>query len=194
MARPVSFDRNEVLGQATALFLERGYCETSIAQLVKATHLQPGSLYAAFQSKEGLFLAALDYYAQQKLKRVRDAFAQAADPLQGAERFLQIAASDCGVEDTTCGCLLVNTVLEAARHNPRVRERVQSHLGEVRQVVVAALTEAQRQGLLAADKSPDTLATFLMTTVWGLRVFGGSGGGEQAAQEVVAYAVQVVRS
>lgn len=124
MARPVSFDRNEVLGQATALFLERGYCETSIAQLVKATHLQPGSLYAAFQSKEGLFLAALDHYAQLKLKRVRDAFSKAPDPLQGAENFLQMAAGDCGRTDSQCGCLMVNTVLEAARHNPNVQQRV----------------------------------------------------------------------
>ena len=63
MARPVSFDREQVLERATAVFWERGFCETSMSQLVDATRLQPGSLYAAFRSKEGLFLEALDHYA-----------------------------------------------------------------------------------------------------------------------------------
>ena len=44
-------------------FWEHGYAATSITQLVDATHLQPGSLYAAFDSKQGLFLAVLDHYA-----------------------------------------------------------------------------------------------------------------------------------
>ena len=63
MARPVSFDREEVLAQATAVFWAHGYGDTSISRLVEATHLQPGSLYAAFES--GRLFSPPDHYAGQ---------------------------------------------------------------------------------------------------------------------------------
>ena len=44
---------------ASSLFLERGYEATSIDELVAATRLHRGSLYKAFGSKRGIFLAAL---------------------------------------------------------------------------------------------------------------------------------------
>jgi len=84
----VSFDREEVLAQATAVFWAHGYGDTSISRLVEATHLQPGSLYAAFESKEGLFLATLDHYAGQTLAHLHATLAAAPDPLQGVRRFV----------------------------------------------------------------------------------------------------------
>ena len=65
MARPAQYDRDKILDKAMQTFWEHGYHATSISDLVEATRLQPGSLYAAFESKRGLFLAALDHYAGQ---------------------------------------------------------------------------------------------------------------------------------
>ena len=59
MGRPPTFDRAEVVGTAAATFLETGYEGTSIDDLVRSTGLHRGSLYQAFGSKRGLFLAAL---------------------------------------------------------------------------------------------------------------------------------------
>ena len=52
MGRKRSFDDDEVL-------LKHGYEGTSIDALVKATGLLRGSLYGAFGSKRGMFVAAL---------------------------------------------------------------------------------------------------------------------------------------
>jgi len=192
MARPASFDREQVLGRATETFWENGYCATSISQLVEATQLQPGSLYAAFDSKRGLFLAALDHYAQQSLKRLRGVLAEAADPLAGIRRFFdQLVARD-GEGRTGRGCLLVNTVLELGRHDVEVQARVKSHLAEIEGVFQGALEEAQTQGRLAPDESPDVLARFLMTTIWGLRVLGGIETDAQQARLVVDQALSVL--
>lgn len=192
MARPASFDREEVLGRATATFWDHGYCGTSISQLVEATQLQPGSLYAAFDSKQGLFLAALDHYAKQSLGRLRGVLAEAADPLAGIRSVFEQLASDGASGKGTRGCLLVNTVLELGRHNPEVQARVKAHLDEIEGVFQAALEEAQRQGLLAPAKSPQSLARFLMTTIWGLRVLSGTGTDLHSAQQVVHQALSVL--
>ncbi|KJY64587.1 TetR/AcrR family transcriptional regulator [Bifidobacterium polysaccharolyticum] len=59
MGRKRSFDDDEVLARAREIFLEHGYEGTSIDALVKATGLLRGSLYGAFGSKRGMFVAAL---------------------------------------------------------------------------------------------------------------------------------------
>lgn len=59
MGRKRSFDDDEVLARACKVFLEHGYEGTSIDALVEATGLLRGSLYGAFGSKRGIFVAAL---------------------------------------------------------------------------------------------------------------------------------------
>ena len=54
MGRPALYERDDVLEKAMHAFWDNGYNSTSMAQLVEATSLQPGSLYAAFKSKEEL--------------------------------------------------------------------------------------------------------------------------------------------
>ena len=73
MAGVKQFDRIDVLDRAMALFWRRGYEATSIQDLVDATGINRGSLYASFTSKKGLFLAVLDHYAEKLGKPLTDA-------------------------------------------------------------------------------------------------------------------------
>ncbi|MFT8705494.1 helix-turn-helix domain-containing protein [Bifidobacterium aquikefiricola] len=59
MGRNRSFDDGEVLAHARQVFLIHGYEGASIGALVRATGLLRGSLYGAFGSKRGMFVAAL---------------------------------------------------------------------------------------------------------------------------------------
>ncbi len=59
MARPRSFDVDVVQGAAAAVFRRLGYEAASVDELVAATGLHRGSLYGAFGSKRGLFVAVL---------------------------------------------------------------------------------------------------------------------------------------
>jgi len=192
MARPITFNRDEVLGRATEVFWEHGYCDTSVSQLVEATRLKPGSLYAAFESKEGLFLAALDRYAQQSCRRLRALLAEAPDPLRGVEQLFEQLA-DSGRREARRGCLLVNSVLEVGRLNPTVQARARAHLAEIEAILRGALEQARANGELATGKSPESLAKFLMTTIWGLRVLGGTGADRESAQLVIAEALSLLR-
>ena len=62
MARPREFDADEALDKAMHLFWAKGYYDTSIRDLVEATGVNYYGLYGTFESKHGLFLAALDRY------------------------------------------------------------------------------------------------------------------------------------
>jgi len=191
VARPVGFDREQVLADATKVFWAHGYFDTSVSKLVDATRLQPGSLYAAFESKEGLFLAALDHYAGQSLARLRKILGDAPDPLQGVRRFLEEMA-EADPEAAVRGCFLVNTVLEVGRRNAAVQARLRQHLTVIEHELAEALNEARAAGLLAPRKSPGELAKFLMATIWGVRVLGSTGAGADDARTVLGMALSVL--
>jgi len=59
MGRTPSYDRDAVLHACAELFRTTGYEGTSLDDIVRATGLHRGSIYSAFGSKRGLFLAVL---------------------------------------------------------------------------------------------------------------------------------------
>jgi TetR/AcrR family transcriptional repressor of nem operon len=174
MARPIQFDRNDVLGKAMQAFRDQGYNATSMSDLVDVTDLGPGSIYAAFDSKEGLFLAALDHYAEHSMAKIARTLTEADSPLEGIRSYFRKLGRKAAGEHANRSCLLTNTVLEMARQNEIVQKRVNRHLGSIEALFRQALESAQTNGELSPDKDPKALAAFLMTSIWGLRVLGGT--------------------
>ena len=185
MARPAQFEREEVLDKAMQAFWDHGYCATSMATLVEVTALKPGSLYAAFQSKQGLFLAALDHYGERSLAKIVQAIDTADSPLQGLRNHFRQLARDVTGPQAKRSCLLVNTVLELGREDQAVQQCVNRHLAAIEAVFRKALQAAQAEGELSPDKDPKALAAFLMTSIWGLRVLGGTAASPQRTRAVV---------
>ena len=185
MARPIQFERDEVLERAMQAFWDQGYNATSMTDLVDATDLRPGSIYAAFNSKEGLFLAALDHYAEHSVAKIERALTEAESPLEGIRSFFRKLGKEAAGEHSSRSCLLVNTVLELARQNETVQKRVNRHLGTIEALFRHALETAQTRGELSPDKDPKALAAFLMTTIWGLRVLGGTNPAPARTRSVV---------
>lgn len=98
MGRNRSFDEAEVIARCAEVFRRTGYEGTSIDDLVNATSLHRGSLYKAFGSKRGLFLAAL------RLLETTDAVtADALDLLLVA--LLELAPRDVEVRRVAAGIL-----------------------------------------------------------------------------------------
>ena len=172
MARPASFDREQVLEVALNSFWETGFSNTGIATLVDRMGLKPSSLYGAFSSKEGLFIEVLQRYSAQSLAQIELLLASADSPLAGVRALLDAVARDAIASETHRGCLLVNTLLEVGRQNRTIQHEASVHLAEVEQRVANNLRQAQAAGELAAERDIDTLAALLMTMVWGMRVLG----------------------
>ena len=59
MGRPRGFDEQQVVAAAAELFVGPGYEGTSVDDLVTGLGVHRASLYKAFGSKRGLFVAAL---------------------------------------------------------------------------------------------------------------------------------------
>lgn len=62
MARPRSFDPDDVLEIARQVFWQKGFQATSLDEITAASGIAKPSLYAAFGDKHALFLRVLDRY------------------------------------------------------------------------------------------------------------------------------------
>ncbi|MCU7811195.1 MAG: TetR/AcrR family transcriptional regulator [Candidatus Thiodiazotropha sp. (ex Notomyrtea botanica)] len=185
MSRLAKFDRDLVLERAMQAFWDQGYCSTSVATLTKTTQLNPGSIYAAFESKQGLFLATLDHYGKRSVEEITQTLNSAETPLEGIRELFRQLATNVKNPESERSCFLVNTVLDTSRHNSMVRERVNHYFDLIESGFSNALVSAQDNGELAIDKNPRTLATFIMTTIWGLRVLLVTGADQDKVESVL---------
>ena len=190
MARPVQFKHEDVLDSAMQIFWKQGYAATSVTDLIAATKLKPGSLYAAFKSKEGLFLAALDHYGERSAERIRQTLANADSPLAGIRGYFHQMARSAADSTAQHSCFLVNTALELARNDEVVREHVNRYFDRIENLFLDALVAARKNGELAPEKDPAALATFLMSGIWGLRVLEGTHPTQERAAVVVEQLLQ----
>ena len=175
MARPREFDRDEALDKATRLFWAKGYHDSSVRDVVAATGVNQYGLYAAFEDKHGLYLAALDRYGELVTREVlavlrrpgplRDVLRDTFGALMGF-----IARSGVGV-----GCMMCNAAVELAPHDPDAAARVQAHMKRMTVAFAARLTAAQQDGDLDAAADVRALAEFLTATAYTLGVLARTG-------------------
>ena len=170
MPRHAEFNRDNVIDQATGVFWERGYARTSVGDLVSATGLQPGSLYAAFGNKKGLFLEVIDRYNRGfvgRIRSLRDAPGRSIDKLEG---LLQQVVEDTAAGKANHGCLTVNALLEMSAHDDDIAVRLQGHNARLRKAFAWLVKDAQAEGDVEPARDANELATFVLNNLWGMRV------------------------
>src|ERR1700744_5894418 len=86
--RPRSFDADAAVERAMGVFWSRGYHATALPDLLRATRLSRGSLYAAFGDKYSLFLLALDRYIADAVARLDEELAAAREPIESLRAYL----------------------------------------------------------------------------------------------------------
>jgi AcrR family transcriptional regulator len=108
MGRPRNFDRTGVLEKAMPLFWRRGFADTGMQDLEKATGVNKSGLYAEFKDKQDLFLEALRHYGATRKGREL----LSVQPLGwgNIESFLKFKLAR---KDGMNGCFNVNTMREA---------------------------------------------------------------------------------
>ncbi len=179
------FNESEVLDSAMLAFWRHGYEGTSMQDLVDATGINRGSIYAAFSSKRELFLRALRHYdrvyRERHLRRVSE-----THPPRDAiiEAFVSAARvpDDAG---RPCGCLLVNSALELSPHDPEVNTLVQQSLRAVERFFLMHIEAARQAGEIAAEVDARATAQALLGLFLGLRVLARSDANPDTIESIV---------
>ncbi|RUW44539.1 TetR/AcrR family transcriptional regulator, partial [Mesorhizobium sp. M8A.F.Ca.ET.021.01.1.1] len=104
--RPRTFDRTAALRRAMDVFWAKGYEGASISDLAAAMGINSPSLYAAYGSKEALFLEATDLYSRVEGADIWLALEEAPTARLAIERFLHRTAKAYSQTDRPQGCLI----------------------------------------------------------------------------------------
>ncbi len=174
----VQFDREQVIQDAARLFWQQGFSGASIQMVVKATGLKPGSLYLAFGSKEGLYLAALEHYAHQSQAILRQTLKEEMSFGEGICRQLLRMVEESARADY-CSCFLIKSQLELAASGGELQHRVSSYLNDI---------ERLYSDYLARVYSPDLACQYaasLMLHIFGIRVYGYLGNKQETTVAAV---------
>lgn len=151
MGRPKGFSREDVISHAISVFWEKGFAETSLQDLERATGVNKSGLYTEFKDKQDIFLESLRYYLET---RGRDRVL-AAEP-KGWNRFLAVAQT-CYTAQR--GCFSVNSWRDVAMLPAEAKKLIDSYNGHLKRLIVSNL-RAELPGASNAPLLADMVLTF----------------------------------
>jgi AcrR family transcriptional regulator len=189
IGRPREFDRDAALEAAMLLFWRKGFAMTSMNDLCEAMSIRSPSLYAAFGSKEALFLEAFDHYVRTVGPPVWDGLAVAATARAGVEGLLLAATESLPKSRTTpAGCMAalgaVGDEWPPAIANVVKKVRLKM-LGNLRSRLEAAVAE----GELPAATNIDNLSRFYLSVFEGMAIQARDGASRAELRGVAAAAM-----
>jgi TetR/AcrR family transcriptional repressor of nem operon len=170
VGRPRSFDDDTVIERAMETFWTHGYSSTSPAQLAEATGVAKGSLYNAFASKRQLFDRVLDFYHQQIVELAKDLLDQPGTTRECIGAALRFVVDSDLAQPVRRGCLIGNTAVELAGHDPEMAQKIHKMQDESIDWFAARIERGQRDGDVERDLDPRAYAEYLANTLAGLRV------------------------
>ena len=145
-------------------FWAKGYEATSMTDLCCCTGLHKGSLYQAFGDKHTLFMNALKHYSDTEFHESLAVLEGLTSPLEIIRVLVNKICDDATGEK---GCMMINSVVELAPHDPEVKAALQS-FGEQRMTAVTEMiANAQAAGEITVKTEPHKLARQMMMTMAG---------------------------
>jgi AcrR family transcriptional regulator len=189
LGRPREFDREAALEAAMFLFWRKGFEATSMNDLCDAMGVRSPSLYAAFGSKEALYLEVIERYVETHGPPIWAGLAEGATARAGIENLL-IAASEHLPKSRTLPAGCMATLAAVADEWPasiaRVVRKVRlDMLGRLR----ARLENAVADGELPAVTDVDGLSRFYLSVYQGMAVQARDGAAPAELRAVAAAAM-----
>ena len=189
--RPRSFDPDEVLDRARAVFWNLGYAATSLDDLAAATGLNRPSLYAAFGDKHALYMAALERSRAEATAALGAALKTEA-PLRQLlkiifDRTVDIYRAGTGGQR---GCFLIGTAVTQAVDDAAAREMLATFIGQTDALFMARFERDAAQ--LAPGVTPQMAGPMASATFHTLAVRSRTGAGEAELKAIGAAAVALL--
>jgi AcrR family transcriptional regulator len=188
IGRPREFDREAALQAAMLLFWRKGFAAASMNDLCDAMGIRSPSLYAAFGSKEALYLEAIEHYVRTVGPTIWDKLG-AATARDGVEKML-LAATEMLPETgpIPAGCMAVLGGV-GDEWPAAVADVVKSVRLEMLGNLQTRLKMAVTDGELPAATNVDRLSRFYLTIFQGMALQSRDGATSAELKGVAASAM-----
>jgi len=194
MPRPRRLTDEDVLDCSVEVFRQRGYAGASLRDLTQATGLSAASLYNRYGDKDGLFMSAVNRYADLGISDRLARLALKPDPIAAIETFFDEIVALSDDDPHHLGCLLVNSLLDGGAMSAQARSLVHSRLFEVQGFLEAQIARAKKSGALPDSMNPVAMAEYLTATVLSLRVLARIDANPPMLRRIAAQALSALGS
>ena len=189
IGRPREFDRSAALEAAMVLFWRKGFAATSMNDLCDALDVRSPSLYAAFGSKEALYLEAIQRYVEIFGPPVWDGLAQGATARAGVQNLLLAATESLPESHVTPGGCMAALAAVCDEWPAGIAGVVRKIRVEMLGMLRSRLEAGVANGELPATTDVEGLSRFYFSVYQGMAVQARDGAGAPELKGVVAAAM-----
>jgi AcrR family transcriptional regulator len=160
--------RQNVIEKSLQLFSVKGFHNTSVSDIMAATGLTKGGLYAHFDSKEALWNASYERAVEIWRAIVFKGVRKVSDPLDRIAKTIENDLRDyCCGEVFEGGCFFFNSLVELSGQSPAMSGRILEGFMQFSDLLASWLEEAKAEGKLKAGVRIKEVADFIVTSING---------------------------
>ncbi len=167
------------------LFWERGYCETSMDEMVQRTGVSRYGLYSAFGGKRELFLAALDVYIDEHVHELTAPLRVPDAALGAIDEFLDMFTMMGTHPRAKLGCLACNAVAEFGLGDTDIGRRTDRYFRLISGSFHHALKNASARQQVKGD-ALEAIADRLTATIVGVSIMAKGEVGRTMVSTILA--------
>lgn len=157
-----------IIEKSMQLFSLRGYFNTSIDCIVKATGLTKGGLYGHFRNKQEIWYAVYDECVRIWKSIVFRDVREIPDPLARIEKVIENSQKNyLGAGVFEGGCFLCNALVDLAGQSPTMSNHVLKGFKSFVKLLRLWLEEGQQKEMLKAGVNLDEIANFIVISLNG---------------------------
>ena len=175
MVRTREFDPATALAKAVEVFTSKGFSDTSMDDIVRATGVSRYGLYGTFGNKRELFEEALEKYADSM---GRQSYLRLLEPDASIGHIRAIFDERIGAmceSGDNMGCMIAHTAVELAPHDPEIKQMLQKFLKRMSKAFSIGLESARERGEVKKDLNLREAGDYLTGAMFGLGILARTG-------------------
>ena len=185
--RPRNFDEYQAIDSAMRVFWEKSFEGTTMTDLTDATGLSRSSIHAAFGSKEGLFLKAVERYQSGLMKYIPNALAKPTLP-RAIEALFRGMVNFLSIPGNPKGCLSIHGAL--ASGGGLVTQIMAEWRKTNENLIKERILRAQREGELRREVNAADYTRYIAAIIIGIGIQALNGAGRAELTRIVDMALQ----
>ncbi|MGN7786865.1 TetR/AcrR family transcriptional regulator [Niabella sp. 22666] len=159
--------RQFIVEQTAAIFNEKGYAGTSLADLTHATGLTKGGIYGNFENKDEVALAAFDYNFNRVTQYIKEQILATDHAIERLLVYPKVYRNFLTIPFLKPGCPILNTATEADDTHPQLRERAAKALSFWKTSIENQVKRGIKRGEIKSATQPTEVAVIVMSLIEG---------------------------
>ncbi|GAB2188472.1 TetR/AcrR family transcriptional regulator [Sessilibacter sp. MAH2] len=182
--RPISFDKSQLVHAVMHKFWEQGYNNVSLNEIARDNGLTRASLYHSFDSKESLFLQALNLYIKNSPDALLD---NVEENVHVGDTFFALMDKICeerAADERHRGCMVFNCINELITSDSPLAHQMMEVLEKRRHRVRDLFSLAVKNNELPNHTDIGLSSNMFLTFLGGLSTFSKTPATEQELRAV----------